>query len=107
MTDPLAIFYRIPITVERLVGTGPHGSVYADPDGPLLCRLRNERRLVRAADGREVVSEAGASLPIATPTIPVGSKVTLPDGRTSLVLAEARHETGIEFMPHYYSIDLA
>ncbi len=106
MTDPLAVFFTIPITVFRKIGDTASGSKFAAADASLKGRVRNERKLVRNADGAEVVSEAGVSLPLNTPTIPVDTKVTLPDGRTAFVLAEARHDSGLSFMPNYYSIDL-
>lgn len=103
--DPLAPFFTVPLTVTRKLGDGAAGAVYAPPDSSLRGRVVNERRLVRTADGAEVVSTARVSLPFGTPTILPESKVVLPDGRTALVLGEQSHD-GPEFLPRYYSIDL-
>ena len=106
MTDPLAPFFAIPITVYRKTADGAAGAIFAAADASLKGRVRNERKLVRSVDGSEVISEAAVSLPLNTATIPVGSRVTLPDNRTAFVLAEAKHDSGLPFMPNYYSIDL-
>lgn len=106
MTDPLAPFWKLPIVVYRKTSDGASGPIFAAADSTLKGRVKNARKLVRTADGEEVISEAAVSLPFVTPTIPVGSRVTLPDSRTAFVLVEDRHDSGLDFMPNYYSIDL-
>ncbi|MFH5231890.1 hypothetical protein [Antrihabitans spumae] len=106
MSDPLAVFFTIPVTVFRKIGDTASGAAYAAADASLKGRVRNERKLVVTADGKEVVSESGVSFPLGTPLIPLDSKVTLPDGRTAFVLVEGLHDSGLSFMPNYYSIDL-
>jgi hypothetical protein len=98
--------FTVPIVVERKTGDGAAGAIYAAKDSTLKGRVKNARKLVRTADGKEVISEATVSLPLVTPVIPVESKVTLPDGRTAFVIAEGRHDTRLDYMPNYYSIDL-
>ena len=103
-----------PITVQRHAGEGPYGPAYEPPDSgtaehPLLGKITTKRKLVRAADGSEVISEARVSLPVGTALIPVDSLVSFPPefgGRTAEVLAEQRHDDGNGLTPNYYSIDL-
>lgn len=107
MADLLARWWTIPIEVERLDGSSAYGDSF-DPAETVLCRLRNEKRLVRDADGNEVVSTSQASMPLSTAQIPVGSRVTIrkdmPDETQRTVIAEARHEA--VGTPNFYSIDL-
>lgn len=105
MTDPLTFFYQIPIVVERLNGSSAYEDTY-DPPETILCRLRNKRKLIVGQSGAETVSESAASMPLNTPQIPVGSRVTPPNSHPRKVIAEARHETGTGATPDYYSIDL-
>lgn len=105
MTDPLAMWWRIPISVKRKLGDGAYGAEYAAPTTELV-RLRNKRKKVLAPDGSEVISEAGASMSTTVAVIPVGSLVTLPDGREAEVLAESLHHDGAGLTPNFYSIDL-
>ena len=106
-TDPLARWWTIPIDVERLDGSSAYEESW-HPPATVLCRLRNEKRLVRDADGNEVVSTSQASMPLNTAHIPVGSRVTIrkgfPDATQRTVIAEARHEAA--GTPNFYSIDL-
>lgn len=109
-----AAWFVWPITVQRHAGEGPYGPAYDPPDSgtaehPLLGKITTKRKLVRAADGSEVISEARVSMHVNTALIPVGSLVTFPPefgGRTAVVLAEQRHNDGNGLTPNYYSIDL-
>lgn len=105
MTDPLAPFFTVPLGVFRKIGDGSDGPLFA-PSAAVLGRVVHETRLVRTASGEEMISASRVCLPIATPAIPVGSRVLLPDGRTAFVLAEQRHIAAPAFLPTYYSIDL-
>lgn len=110
MTDPLAMFYTWPIVVERKIGQGAAGTVFAAPDGTdgtLKARVRAERKLVRSAQGQEVISEARVTLPVDTPIIPPGSRVTLParwSNRVALVIVEGLHDAGLPIA--FYAVDL-
>lgn len=103
-----------PITVQRHAGEGPYGPAYEPPDSgtaehPLLGKITTKRKLVKAADGSEVISEARVSVHVNTALIPVGSLVTFPPefgGRTAVVLAEQRHDDGNGLTPNFYSVDL-
>ncbi|NMM84310.1 hypothetical protein B2J88_08045 [Rhodococcus sp. SRB_17] len=109
-----AIWFRFPITVERHAGEGPFGPTFEEPDSgtpekPLLGKVTAKRKLVRAADGTEVISEARVSLPAGTALIPVDSLVRLPPefgGRTAQVLADQLHHDGSGLTPNFYSVDL-
>ncbi len=108
MTDPLAFWWRWPVTVKRKLGDGAYGPVFAAPV-TVMVKLSAKRRKVLAADGTEIVSEARASSAASTPIIPVGSLVTLPPewgSREAEVLAEALHHDGNGLTPNFYSIDL-
>lgn len=107
MSDPLALFYTMPIVVQRKTGQSAAGPILAAPDNSLLARIVAERRIVRNAAGHEVVSEARVSLPPGTPTIPPESLVTLPanfSGRIATVLAEGLHDAGLPIA--FYRLDL-
>lgn len=103
-----------PVSVQRHKGEGPYGPAYEPPDSgtpenPLLAKITTKRKLVRAADGAEVISEARVSMHVNTALIPVGSLVTLPPefgGRTAQVLADQLHHDGNGLTPNFYSIDL-
>lgn len=84
-----------PHTVKvREVVSGGMGTTYGE-SRDVLAEVRDEQRLVRAADGSEVVSSSQVTVP-ATESIPVGSLVTVwPAGageREATVLAVARAE---------------
>lgn len=115
MADIIAAQWFVwPVSVQRHKGEGPFGPAYEPPDSgtpenPLLAKVTTKRKLVRAADGSEVISEARVSMHVNTPQIPVGSLVTFPPefgGRTAEVLAEQRHDDGNGLTPNFYSIDL-
>ncbi|MFF4738782.1 hypothetical protein ACFY2W_23295 [Streptomyces sp. NPDC001262] len=78
------------ITVEPAAGEGAYGPQYrhAIPDVPAL--VDSSPRLVRAPDGRQLT--ASATL-ITGPTLdcPPGSRITLPDGRTTTAITVTRH----------------
>ncbi len=78
-------------------GNGAYGPVHADPV-PIRCVVDERRKLVRAADGNEVVSEATLytlrqHLHIFEPE----SLVTLPTGRTASVISVADRSDGGQF----------
>lgn len=103
-----AVWFTVPVSVERLAGNGPYGPVH-DAPVQLFGRVTEKRKLVRATDGTEVVSEARVSFPADTARIPVGSYVTpqgVFDGSTSEVLAQQLHHDGAGRTPNFYSVDL-
>lgn len=106
--DLLAAWFTVPVTIERFAGTGTFGATY-DPPVEASARITAKRRLIVAADGSEVVSEARISLPADTALVPAQSRVTLPaafGGRVCLVLADQLHYAGPD-TPNFYSLEVA
>ncbi|WP_242640839.1 hypothetical protein [Streptomyces kasugaensis] len=85
-----AALLRHRIVVEPYAGESAYGQQYrhATPDVPAL--VDATPRMVRASDGRQVVASATF---VAGPMLdcPPGSRVTLPDGRTTTALTVAHH----------------
>ncbi|MEU2759389.1 hypothetical protein [Streptomyces sp. NPDC007094] len=79
------------ITVEPYLGDSAYGPTYgpAVVDVPALVSAA-VRQVRRATDGREVVSSTQV---ITAPGLdcPPGSRVTLPDGRTTTAITTAEH----------------
>ncbi|MFD4659339.1 hypothetical protein ACFWP2_27340 [Kitasatospora sp. NPDC058444] len=70
------------IVIEPYVGESAYGPVYGPPhDVPAL--VSEAARLVRAPDGRQVVSSAQVVLDLDT-DVPAGSRITLPTGRATV-----------------------
>lgn len=89
-----AFFYPHEVVVRDRVAGGGMGASYATAR-TVPCEVDDEQKLIRSADGAEVVSSS--SVTIALPNhVPVGSLVTVwpgtPAERQSTVLAVARHE---------------
>lgn len=91
--DRLARHWRHPLIVRRLEGSGAYGDVFGQPE-TIHGAIDGKTRMVRGADGAEVVSSTTVGLPIhvdgrPVAYIPPGSEVTLPashGGRTTLVI---------------------
>lgn len=92
------------VTLEALLGQGPYGPRFDEAD-TVRCFLDEKRRLVRNREGREVTSEATF---YARPdvTCPVGSRVTLPSGRITEVLAVAVRDPGTLPAPGHIEVSL-
>lgn len=88
MTDPLAVFWQHSVGVERYAGTGAAGAVY-DAKTTHRGNVASTSRMVRDASGDEVVATASVAFPASVAAVPPGSRVTLPDGRVSRVIAVA------------------
>ncbi len=93
MIDPLAAFYAHAITVEPLNAQGPEGETFGTAY-TLSCFVAAKVRLIRSSGGDMVVSETTITAPAGIPKIPVGSRVTLPDGTPTTVLRFARADGG-------------
>lgn len=109
MAGLLAQWWRHPVTIARLLGSGPYGDTYA-PETTHDGWIDDRRRLVRDATGTEVVSETTVLLPITTPDVPLNSTVTLPaayGGRTTHVLAVSRHDGAGLPTPDHLELSLA
>ncbi|MGH3745808.1 MAG: hypothetical protein ACRDT8_00230 [Micromonosporaceae bacterium] len=92
------------VTIEPMVGEGAYGSTF----GPAFTEkafVDESRRLVRDAEGSEVVSEATVTLPLDT-VCPEGSHVTLPSGRTADVITARRRDGGGLPTPDHLEVSL-
>jgi len=78
------------VTVEPYQGAGPFGPVYGPPR-TVRALVDNRRRRVLSSDGTEVLAETTLRMRLGE-TCPVGSRVTLPDGRRVQVLTSAEHD---------------
>jgi hypothetical protein len=72
-----ARWWQFVVTIERRTGQGPAGAIYA-PATTHLSRITQSNTLTRDSDGAETVSSTQVLLPAGVPTVPDGSKVTLP-----------------------------
>lgn len=71
------------ITIEPYEGDSAYGPVFGPPVVDVPALVSEDVRLVRAPDGRQVVSSATVVLDLDT-TVPAGSRITLPSGRTTV-----------------------
>lgn len=92
------------ITVEPFEGEGPFGAEYGAED-TVRCLVEHKRKLVRNAEGAEVISETTLRMQL-TETCPAGSRVTLPDGRQSTVLTSAPIDGGKLPVPSHLQVTL-
>ncbi|MEW2573648.1 hypothetical protein [Streptomyces sp. NPDC047070] len=85
-----AYLLRHRITLEPYAGDSAYGPQYGPPVPNVPALVNPAPRLFRTADGRDVT--AAATL-IAAPDLdcPLGSRITLPDGRTATAVAVAHH----------------
>lgn len=91
------------VLVEPLAGEGPFGSEYGEQT-PVRCFVDAKRRLVRDAEGAEVVSETTIYMPLDT-TCPAGSRVIVGD-RASTVITSARRDGGGLPTPDHLEVTL-
>lgn len=108
MSDPLANWYRHSVQVERFIGTGAFGDDYATATTE-LAMIDDTARLVRAADGSQVVSSTRLGLASTTTNIPPSSRVTLPaefGGRRTFVLAVSVGDGGGQPTPDHVELAL-
>lgn len=84
------------VTVTPYLGEGAYGPSYGDPV-TVDCRVTYERKLVRATDGDEVVSESTIYV---LPTLPDGSRAVDVFAAESAVTHEGRSARVIGVAPH-------
>ncbi|MGW4648043.1 hypothetical protein [Kitasatospora sp. NPDC004289] len=77
---------RHQITIEPYLGDAAYGPVYGPPV-TVRCLLEEKTREVRSSTGEQVISSSTAYCPPGT-TGPPSSRVTLPDGRLTSVIAK-------------------
>lgn len=78
------------VTIEPYLGDSAYGPHYGEPVECVRALVAEAVRMVRDTEGREVASTAQV---ITAPHVlcPVGSRLTLPDGRTTVALNVAHH----------------
>lgn len=82
------------VTVETYEGSGAYGPAYTTAE-QVRCWLEDGNKLVRDSEGNEVVSSTELFVPLAQASLfTVGSRVTLPSGRTASVLSAATFDSG-------------
>ncbi len=106
MNDPLAVFWRNPIGVRRLSGSGNRGDVYtpalsADPEVVTGMWEDGNRQSVDQG-GITVTSTARFAYPITVDPIPVRSYVIAPDGtRRTVVSSQSAQLPGLGTPDHH------
>lgn len=108
--DPLVDWWRYTVTVERFTGTSPSGDTYAAGTSEVAF-IDDSRKLVRQADGGQVISSTQVFLPSTVAYVPAGSRVTLPatfgtPPRRSIVLASSVHAGGGQPTPDHVELAL-
>lgn len=97
---------RHKVTVEAKQGEGPYGETYAAPV-TVKCFLEQKTRLVRSAEGDEVVSSSTVYCQLdALTKPPPKSRVTLPDGTVTKVILAHRNDGGGLPTPDHFEIQL-
>lgn len=96
---------RHEVTVEPYEGASAVGPLYGAPV-VVPCFLEEKTRLVRAPDGREVTSSSTVYCRLDTVTAPPESRVTLPGGRQTTVIDQARHDGGGLPTPDHLEVSL-
>lgn len=79
----------IPVELAPRTGEGPYGPVFGTP-ATVSAIVDQTRRLVRDAQGEQVVSETTLYVQLGT-ACPDGSRVTLPDGQATTVITTSQH----------------
>ncbi|MFI6279654.1 hypothetical protein [Streptomyces sp. NPDC050988] len=92
------------VTVEAWEGESPYGPTYAAPV-VVRCFLEEKTRMVRNPAGEEVTSSS-TFYALPTETCPAKSRVTLPSGRVTTVIASYRHDAGTLPAPAHREVQL-
>jgi hypothetical protein len=92
------------VTVEAWHGEGPDGPTY-DAPVTVRCFLDQATRTVRATDGTQVTSSSTAYCRLDT-VAPALSRVTLPDGRVTSVIAAMRRDGAALPTPSHLELQL-
>jgi hypothetical protein len=104
--DPF--WYPHTVSIRSARPAGGMGTGYGAAR-PVKSEVKDEQRLVRTADGREVVSSSSVTVPIAE-HVPVGSIVTVWPGtsreREAEVLAVGVDENGVDDLDSFLVLSL-
>lgn len=90
------------VKVEAFAGEGADGPVFA-ASAMVRCRVNDGRRYAPGADRTEVLAETVIYMPTGT-VCPAGSRVTMPDGRTTLVSRSSPRNGGILPTPAHLEV---
>lgn len=93
------------VSVEPYEGNSARGPVYGAAVS-VRCFLEEKNRMVRAANGNEVVSSATFYCRLDAVDAPPESRVTLPSGRITTVLTQARQDAGTLPLPEHLEVVL-
>ncbi|MFD3614432.1 hypothetical protein ACFWWT_04115 [Streptomyces sp. NPDC058676] len=96
---------RHEVVVEPYEGDSAVGPLYGDPVA-VRCFLEERNRLVRNAEGREVTSSATFYCRLDAVTAPPESRVVLPSGRQTTVVAQLPHDGGGLPTPDHLEVQL-
>lgn len=86
------------VLVEPHEGEGPFGPEYGEQTS-VRCVIDEKRRLVRDAEGSEVVSETTLYMPLDT-VCPAGSRVIASGRQTTVITASRRDGGGLPTPDH-------
>jgi hypothetical protein len=95
---------RHTVTIEPYLGATAYGPKYGPPTA-VEGFLDEQTRMVRAADGTQV-SSTSTFWPRLDTTAPAQSRVTLPDGRVTSVIAALRRDGGGLPVPSHLEVQL-
>lgn len=105
--DPLAGWFAHEVILERLRGRGAYGPVY-HPRYTALAAIDSTARMVRDAEGAEVVSSTTVILPAGNGYIEPGSRLTLPGthgARETTVIACQVAAGGVAATPDHVALN--
>ena len=105
MTGFPSFLKRHDVTVEEYLGESAYGPRYG---APVVVRglLEQSIRTVRGQDGEETTS-TGTFRTVLDAGIGAEARVTLPDGRTTTVIAVVPHDGGGLPVPNHLEVQLA
>jgi hypothetical protein len=104
--DELDDFLVHTVTITPKVGDGAYGAQFGAPVPDVPAWVDDTRRLVRDADGAEVVSSSTVFLRTGT-DCPPGSLIALPSGRSAEVIAVAVRDSGPLDLPDHVEVSVA
>lgn len=114
--DLLADWWVHDIQVERFTGSGANGNTYAATatvtgflDDASGASPLSGQKIIRTANGEEIVVSAVLYLPLTVAELPVQSRVTLPavfDNRECFVVSTARRDGGGLDLPEHWEVGL-
>ncbi|MGW0933319.1 hypothetical protein [Streptomyces sp. NPDC002644] len=90
MSSVPAWLLRHRVTITPLLGTGAYGPTWGDPVSDIPALVSYQHVMTRDRTGAQVASTAQV---ICRPDVhcPTGSRIVLPDGRTTTAISVGRH----------------